>query len=94
MQMHLIKDHILRKVNKETVLVPYSGRETDFDGMIVLNETGELICKLLEKETSEEELVLALANEYEQDKNAVEQDVRTFLNQLSECHLLVGWGEA
>ena len=35
--MRLIEDHILRNVHGNVVLAPVSDRETDFQGMIVLN---------------------------------------------------------
>ena len=40
--MRLIEDHILRNVHGNVVLAPVSDRETDFQGMIVLNPSGEL----------------------------------------------------
>ena len=46
--MRLIKDHILRNVNGDVVLVPLSDDETDFNGMIVLNHTGEFVCRMIE----------------------------------------------
>ena len=41
--MRLIQDHILRKVNGNVLLVPLSDTETDFNGMISLNHTGEFV---------------------------------------------------
>lgn len=87
--MQLIKDHILRKVGKNTVLVPFSGKETNFDGMIVLNDTGEFVCRKLQQDTSRDELIRALANEYGESTQAIEKDVDRFLAQLDECHMLV-----
>ena len=87
--MQLIKDHILRKVGKNIVLVPFSSRETDFDGMIVLNQTGEFICRKLEQEISREELIRNLAEEYDENIETVEKDTDVFLAQLAECHMLI-----
>lgn len=87
--MQLIKDHILRKFGKNIVLVPFSGRETDFDGMIVLNQTGEFICRKLEKDISREELIRNLAEEYDENIETVEKDTDVFLAQLAECHMLI-----
>ena len=85
----LIKDHILRKVGKNIVLVPFSSRETDFDGMIVLNQTGEFICRKLEQDISREELIRNLAEEYDENIETVEKDTDVFLAQLAECHMLI-----
>lgn len=87
--MQLIKDHILRKVGKNIVLVPFSSRETDFDGMIVLNQTGEFICRKLEQDISREELIRNLAEEYDENIETVEKDTDVFLAQLAECHMLI-----
>ena len=78
--MRLIEDHILRKVNGNVVLVPLSDRETDFKGMIVLNHTGEFICRMLEKDTDRNSLVERLAQEYEMEPEQVEADVDEFLS--------------
>ena len=87
--MRLIEDHILRKVNGNVVLVPLSDRETDFKGMIVLNHTGEFVCRMLEKDTDRNSLVESLAQEYEMEPEQVEADVDAFLSELDACHMLI-----
>ncbi|MDY4834311.1 MAG: PqqD family protein [Frisingicoccus sp.] len=87
--MRLIEDHILRKVNGNVVLVPLSDRETDFKGMIVLNHTGEFICRMLEKDTDQNRLVESLAQEYGMKPEQVEADVDAFLSELVACHVLI-----
>lgn len=87
--MRLIHDHILRNVHTDVVLVPLSGEETDFRGMLVLNETGEYLCKMLRQDTDRDSLVAALAREYATQPEQVEADVDGFLSQLDACHLLV-----
>ena len=87
--MRLIEDHILRKVNGNVVLVPFSDRETDFKGMIVLNHTGEFICMMLEKDTDRNSLVEGLAQEYGMKPEQVAEDVDVFLSELDACHVLI-----
>ena len=87
--MRLIEDHILRKVNGNVVLVPLSDRETDFKGMIVLNHTGEFVCRMLEKDTDRNSLVESLAQEYGMKPEQVEADVDAFLSELDACHMLI-----
>ncbi len=87
--MRLIEDHILRKVNGNVVLVPLSDRETDFKGMIVLNHTGEFVCRMLEKDTDRNSLVESLAQEYAIAPEQVETDVDEFLSELDACHILI-----
>ena len=87
--MRLIEDHILRKVNGNVVLVPLSDRETDFKGMIVLNHTGEFVCRMLEKDTDRNSLVEGLAREYGMKPEQVAEDVDVFLSELDACHVLI-----
>lgn len=87
--MRLITDHILRTVHGDVVLVPLSQEETDFRGMLVLNETGEFLCKLLRQDTHRDSLVAALAREYSTQPEQVEADVDAFLSKLDACHLLI-----
>lgn len=87
--MRLIEDHILRNVNGNVVLIPLSDSETDFKGMIVLNHTGEFVCRMLEQETDRDNLIAELAQEYGIKPKQVEADVDAFLSELDSCHMLV-----
>lgn len=87
--MRLIKDHILRKVNGNVVLVPLSDSETDFNGMIVLNHTGEFVCRMLEQETDTDSLVDSLSQKYGLEPEQVKADVEAFLSELDSCHMLI-----
>ena len=87
--MRLIEDHILRNVNGNVVLIPLSECETDFKGMIVLNHTGEFVCRMLEQDTDRGSLIAELAQEYGIKPKQVEADVDAFLAELDSCHMLV-----
>lgn len=87
--MRLIKDHILRNVHGNVVLVPLSDDETDFRGMIVLNHTGEFICRMLQQDIDRDSLIAELAQEYKIEPEQVETDVDTFLSELDSCHMLI-----
>ena len=87
--MRLIEDHILRKVHDNVVLVPISDSETDFRGMIVLNHTGEFLCRMLQQDIDRDSLIGRLAQEYEMKPEQVEADVDTFLTELDSCHMLI-----
>ena len=87
--MRLIEDHILRKVHGNVVLVPLSDRETDFNGMIALNHTGEFVCRMLQEDTDRDSLIESLAKEYEMEPEQVAADVDTFLAELDSCHVLI-----
>ena len=87
--MRLIEGHILRKVHDNVVLVPISDSETDFRGMIVLNHTGEFLCRMLQQDIDRDSLIGSLAQEYEMKPEQVEADVDTFLAELDSCHMLI-----
>ena len=87
--MRLIEDHILRNVNGNVVLIPLSDSETDFKGMIVLNHTGEFVCRMIEEDTDIDSVITALADEYDLEPEKVENDVRAFLSELDACHVLI-----
>ena len=87
--MRLIDDCILRKVHGNAVLVPPPEKDIGFNGMIVLNNTGEFVCKLLEKDTDKEALAAALAKEYGKRPDEVFEDLEKFLIQLDSCNMLV-----
>ena len=87
--MRLIEDHILRKVHGNVVLVPLSDRETDFNGMIALNHTGEFVCRMLQQDTDRESLIMALVQEYATEPETVAADVDAFLAELDSCHVLI-----
>ena len=87
--MRLIEDHILRRVHGNVVLVPLSDNETDFKGMIVLNHSGEFVCRMLRQETDRDSLIAGLAKEYEIEPERVAADMDAFLSDLDSCHLLV-----
>lgn len=87
--MRLIHDHILRKIHGDVVLVPLSDEETDFRGMIVLNHTGEMLCKMLQQEMDRDTLIAGLVQEYKTEPEQVEKDVDAFLSELDSCGMLI-----
>lgn len=87
--MRLINDSIVRTIRGKTVLVPLPGNETDFTGMIALNETGGFLCRLLQQPTTRDALAAALVREYAVEAPQAQEDVDDFLRRLEECRLLV-----
>lgn len=87
--MRLIEDHILRRVHGNVVLVPLSDNETDFKGMIVLNHSGEFVCRMLQQDTNRERLIEGLTLEYEMKPEQVAADLDAFLSELDACHIII-----
>ena len=86
--MRLVEGHILRQVHGNTVLVPPPEKDIGFNGMIVLNHTGEFVCKMLREDTDKESVAEALAREYGAEPDAVRADLDAFLSDLRSCNML------
>ena len=84
-----IKDgFILREVADSYVVVTVGEAVKSFNGVINLNETGALLWKTLEKGAQEKDLVDALLNEYDVERELAENDVKLFLKNLTEAGLI------
>ncbi len=86
--MRLVEGHILRQVHGNTVLVPPPEKDIGFNGMIVLNHTGEFVCKMLREDTDKKSVAEALAREYGAEPDAVRADLDAFLSDLRSCNML------
>ena len=84
-----IKDgFILREVAGSYLVVAVGSAVKDFNGMINLNESGAFLWKMLEKGSTEEEMVDALVKEYNIDKSIAETDVKAFVTKCVEAKLV------
>ena len=79
---------ILREIAGEHILIPVGATALRIQGMINLTESGVRIWNRLEHECSEEELVQAVLEAYDVDRDTAVADVRSFLSQLRELDLL------
>lgn len=86
--MRLIDGHILRQVHGNTVLIPPPEKNIGFNGMVVLNRTGEFVCKMLKENTDKESIVVALAQEYDVDTDVAREDLDRFLSELYSCNMI------
>lgn len=73
-----------RKVGEETVLVPLSGNVADLNEMFTLNEVGSFIWDRLDELNSTDEIVASVLTEFDVEEEEAEQDVKTFLDELSQ----------
>ncbi len=84
-----IKDgFILREVAGSYLVVAVGNAVKEFGGIVNLNETGAFLWRLLEKSSTESEMVDALLNEYEVDRETAEKDVKAFVEKLTEAKLV------
>ena len=85
--MKLKNGLLLSEIAGKTVVLPVEG-DIDLNTVITLNETGAFLWKLLQNETTEDELVAALLNEYDVDEALARKSVRTFVGKLQKNGLV------
>ncbi len=73
--MKLKTGFITHNVGKEQMLVASGPATRLFHGLVRSNETAAFIVNCLKKETSEEEIVEAMLQEYEAQRETIQADV-------------------
>lgn len=85
-----VKDgFILRKVGRQFVVAATGEASKNFNGMLRLNEEAAFAFELLQKGTTQEELVAALMEKYAGEEAAIRADVAAFLEKLKEADAFV-----
>ena len=86
--MKIKEGFILREVAGSYLVVAVGKAVKEFGGVVNLNETGAFLWKLLEKSSTESEMVDALLSEYDVDRDTAEKDVTAFTDKLMEAKLV------
>lgn len=91
--MHIHEGYLLREVGGECVLFPVGQNVVDSKKIIGLNETAKYIVEKLQQETTREEILAGLIEEYEAEtegeRTLLRLDLDYFLKCLREQDLLV-----
>lgn len=75
-------EFIARDIAGELVLVPVGAAAKNYAGLVTCNEVGAFIWKTLENETSMDELVNAILDEFEIDEDTARKDAEEFVEKL------------
>ena len=86
--MNIRKNLIKRDIAGDTVLIPIGQTVIESNGLFVLNELGSFIWDLLPMVESKEEVLEAILEEYEVDRETAEADVNEFFAQLEQLEIL------
>lgn len=86
--MKIDKQYILRQIAGDYVIIPTGKTTLEFNGLITVNEQGAFLWEQLGTETTEEQLVEAVLEEYEIDRQTARADVAEFLAILRQCSML------
>ena len=76
----------LRKVGGMNIIVSTAGM--NFHGIITVNDTGEFIWRMLEKEAETEKIISALAKECNVEEAEIKSDVEEFIASLKGAGIL------
>ena len=86
--MTIKKQLVKRVIADDVILVPVGEASLELKGLMMLNETGELLWDALPTAESKEDLVNALREEYEVDAETAAADVSEFLDSLKKLEIL------
>ncbi len=86
--MKIKEGFILRKISDTYIVVAVGAEAKKYNVMITLNETGGFLWKKLTDGASKDELISAILDTYDIDKETAVSDVERFLAKLTNAHLL------
>lgn len=75
--------YVIREIAGETVVVPTGDEQLSSNVLILLNETGTFMWKLLYEGAEKNDIISAVCNEYEIDAQTVEVDFNEFIAYLT-----------
>lgn len=82
--MKVREGFILKKMGTQAVVVAVGSASKVFNGMVKLNESGELMWEKLVKGATKEELVEVLLKEYDVTEEIASNDVERFIETLKK----------
>lgn len=83
--MKIKEGFALRQVAGTWVVLPLTDATVDFNGMLTLNDSGLILFKMLENDTTREEMAASLTSEYDVDYNDALADVDAFVEKLKKA---------
>ena len=85
--MKIRDGYILRTVAGKNIVVSI-GAETNFSGMLTLNDTGVFFWDLLKENTTKEQMLEKILSEYDIDRETVSRDIDNFVAKLQNAGIL------
>lgn len=79
---------VKREVAGETLLIPVGATTRDFNGMIMLNETGAFLWDALQAPKTVDELLRLVLDEFETDASTASSDIEAFINNGIQNELI------
>lgn len=82
--MKVREGFIKKKMGTQAVVIAIGSASKIFNGMVKLNETGELMWDKLVEGTTREELIAAILEVYEVEEEVAQKDVDRFIEILKK----------
>lgn len=82
--MKVKEGFIKKKMGTQAVVIAIGSASKVFNGMVKLNETGELMWDKLVEGTTREELIAAILEVYEVEEEVAQKDVDRFIETLKK----------
>jgi dissimilatory sulfite reductase (desulfoviridin) alpha/beta subunit len=82
--MKVREGFIKKKMGTQAVVIAIGSASKIFNGMVKLNETGELMWDKLVEGTTREELIAAILEVYEVEEELAQKDVDRFIEILKK----------
>ena len=79
---------VLREVVGEYILMPVGDNIQQFNGTVLLNEVAAFVWGKLQTQVSKEELVDAIIDEFEVDKETASRDLEKLLGTFSDYGII------
>ena len=82
--MKVREGFILKKMGTQAVVIAIGSASKVFNGMVKLNETGELMWEKLVEGATREELIAAILEVYEVEEEVAQKDVDRLIEKLKK----------
>ena len=86
--MNIKKELIRREIAGDVILVPVGKTALENNGLFTLNELGGFLWDRLEGAKDETDLLRAVLEEYEVSEQKALEDIRAFLDELTQMGIL------
>ncbi len=87
-EMKIKEGFVLRMVMGEAIVMPTGDNIARFDGAVVLNRVSAFIVENLQQSTSREDLLIALLDEFDVDRETASKDLDGLLEKLQSLNML------
>ncbi len=87
-EMKIKEGFALRKIAGEFIVMPTGSNIASFDGAIALNEVAAFIFEKLQNPASKNDLLIAVLNEYDVEKEVAERDIDAITAQFAEMGII------